>query len=282
MSPAIHAWRGLGTVPPDALVRDRLALHRAVQLISSFGQTLLEPRADDSHRSMSWVVAGQAFAGRSSGDGLRVVLEVPTFRLLLRGTDQILASFDLSGRATVEARSWLGAQVTAATGRRAVTLEWPEYTLPAGMPAPDAPMTPSAAGLEELARWYGDAHTALSLLVQTGPEASEILCWPHHFDIASLLTLQGGEGVVTRYIGVGLSPGDDSYGQPYFYVNGWPSPEPGSLPPLSRPGTWHTNGWIGAVLTGTAVVEAGSVEAQRVRVTDFLIRAVEAVKWALP
>ena len=35
----------------------------------------------------------------------------------------------------------------------------------------------------------------------------------------------------------------------------WPYPDPDALPALDGPGSWHTDGWIGRVLSGMEVVE---------------------------
>ena len=50
-------------------------------------------------------------------------------------------------------------------------------------------------------------------------DGSPVRCWPHHFDIATLLTIAPGQT-----IGVGLEPGDGYYDEPYWYVNQYPAP----------------------------------------------------------
>ena len=71
-------------------------------------------------------------------------------------------------------------------------------------------------------------------------------------------------------MGVGFSPGDDSYAQPYFYVAPWPHPKQDDLPKLSV-GHWHTAGFTAAVLTGDDILQAspGSV-------ADFLSNAIRS------
>jgi hypothetical protein len=95
----------------------------------------------------------------------------------------------------------------------------------------------------ELAGHYVLASESLEDL-RSRLNGSEVRCWPHHFDIATLIDL--GEG---RSVGAGMSPGDEGNSQPYFYVNVWPYPKPEKLPPLPV-GRWNTEGWTGAVLTG--------------------------------
>jgi hypothetical protein len=75
------------------------------------------------------------------------------------------------------------------------------------------------------------------------PNASEVRCWPHHFDIATLIEVARG-----KTIGVGMEPGDVYYDEPYFYVNLHPRPAAPPTALLGGHGTWHTHEWIGAVL----------------------------------
>jgi hypothetical protein len=83
-----------------------------------------------------------------------------------------------------------------------------------------------------------------------------------------------------RTIGVGMSPGDAGYRQPYFYV--LPSPAPaGSLPALKGGGTWNRKGWTGAVLTASKLAAANTPEGQVETLADFLKHAVEACREAL-
>ena len=51
------------------------------------------------------------------------------------------------------------------------------------------------------------------------PAMSDARIWPHHFDLGALLPI--GDG---RAIGLGLSPGDGAYDEPYFYTSPYPVP----------------------------------------------------------
>ena len=68
-----------------------------------------------------------------------------------------------------------------------------------------------------------------------------------------------------------MCAGDGYYAQPYFYVTPWPRPAPEKLPPLPPPGDWHTSDFIGAVLTGEAIV---ALPDRAVRTRQFLDAAV--------
>jgi hypothetical protein len=81
-----------------------------------------------------------------------------------------------------------------------------------------------------------------------------VVCWPHHFDIATLVSLEEGSPANARSIGVGASPGDQYYDQPYFYISPWPRFDGEKLPDPPAPGRWHTEGFFGAVLTGEEIL----------------------------
>ena len=79
--------------------------------------------------------------------------------------------------------------------------------------------------------------------------------WPHHFDLATLISLQG-----ETTVGVGFSPGDGSYPEPYWYVSPWPYPENTPEWPLESGGRWHTQGFTAAVLTGSDALQSADQE----------------------
>jgi hypothetical protein len=106
-----------------------------------------------------------------------------------------------------------------------------------------------------------------------------VRCWPHHFDIATLLPgPAAGGGAQQRTIGVGLSPGDASYGEPYWYVTPWPyPPPPEQLPALPGGGAWHRRGWFGAVLTATAALRPPTAAERARGVSAFIAAASRGV-----
>lgn len=269
-------WRMLRT-DERALADTRLTLHHAVQLLASFGQALVEPRADDSHRSMTLDAGNDAFRSEATTDGLRASLTVPNLTLALWGTEGKLTELSLTGRSLTEAQRWLADAVTRARSSP-TALVWPDYDLPERSGGRDTPLGADAEGLTELAAWFGNAALLLEDVAGTVPEASEVRCWPHHFDLATLLTFPAaGPDGTARYVGLGLSPGDASREDPYYYVNGWPAPSPADLKPLSGAGAWNTEGWVGAVLTAGEVVGIADVAAQRAMVEAFLSDAVSAM-----
>ena len=58
-----------------------------------------------------------------------------------------------------------------------------------------------------------------------------------------------------RAVGIGVSPGDEFYSQPYAYISPWPPLSATNLPSLPQPGRWHTRGFVGVVATGEEIVQ---------------------------
>ena len=78
-------------------------------------------------------------------------------------------------------------------------------------------------------------------------------------------------------VGIGLSPGDINYDEPYWYVSPYPYPETENLPPLDGNGFWHTQQWVGAVLRASHWSQNGTA-AQQEQVRSFLHSALQAGK----
>ncbi len=270
------SWKPLGSVLPDTLVEARLELHWAAQLVSAVGTSLLPPQADFSHTNCGWLGELGVLAGRPVGeDALQVALVFEGLELaLLDGIDE-RASFALAGRTLEQGRTWLAGELGVPSDK----LQLPEHDMPAHRVGNGGVF--SEAGVDqrtELGAWFADASELIQELVAGDPTASPVRCWPHHFDIASLIVLDADAGPEeARSIGVGFSPGDPSYDQPYFYVNPWPHPDSNALPALEGGAMWHTTGWTGAVLTADQVISMAHDE-QQAHVSRALKQAIQASK----
>jgi hypothetical protein len=276
-------WETLGGVEPGKLVDARLQLHWAAQAVAAVGKQLLPHQSDFGEQSFQWLEGPRALAQEmvTSGAGrpFRSAIRLASPSLLFLDEEgEILRELPLEGRTLEEAYGWVKTEVEALLGR---SLEQP-LERPEGMPEhPVASGAPFAfrdlAAPAELARYFAGADRLLRRLQDRNPGASPVRCWPHHFDIATLIALDpGADPEKARSIGVGLSPGDGGRPEPYFYVLPWPKPE-GKLPPLDG-GAWNAEGWVGAVLGATEITGAGSNGAQRSRMERFLDSAVAACR----
>lgn len=229
----------------------RLQLHHAAQLATALGISYLAPRPDDSHTSLEW---------RSELDALvsRAAPEARDTRIGIRATDLTLlfldaafvrvAALPLSGETIESAASWLRSQLAARGADASRFTLSKHYTIPPHALDSGAPFdTGDASAFAQLAAWLASASEALTRARAVHSNASEIRCWPHHFDLAFLIEPRPGTSV-----GVGLEPGDVSYDEPYYYVNMYPAPNASDLTEtIEGGGFWHTREWIGAVLPGS-------------------------------
>jgi hypothetical protein len=246
------SWRPLGAVLPTELTSARLQLHWAAQVVSAPGTTLLEARDDFGHTNLAWNTELGVLAGRAVGpQSLASALAFESLELALLDGRVERSSRSLAGSSLQEALGWLRGQLGAEPA-----LSPPEHEMPRHPVADGAPFSEKGrAARAELAAWFANAAHALRDAVREQPGASSVRCWPHHFDLASLLVLDSNEeSEEARSVGVGFSPGDASYAQPYFYVTPWPYPSSESLPSLSSGARWHEEGWTGAVLLGESIV----------------------------
>ena len=277
------SWQRLGAVDPARLAGARIQAHWAAQVLSAAGETLLPHVPDTSHTAMSWDAARAALVGREipGPAPCRFALRVADLTLLLRdpggGT---LDAFALAGRTLQEGYAWLARAVGARLGS---PLDGPlsraSWDLPAHPVADGRPFAAAPAETTELARWFANAALALGRLASATAGASPVRCWPHHFDLATLVVLRpGSDSEDAHTIGVGFSPGDAYYAEPYWYVTPYPHAEEPELPALAGGGAWHTQDFLGAVLPGSRLVSAGGADAQERRTREFLDSAVRACR----
>jgi hypothetical protein len=270
-------WMMANAVDPSMatmLADAREQTHYAAQFATAAGISYLPHEADDSHTNLEWLPAHGALASHviPARDPFRLAVRVADLTLLLLdGNGSVTSSLALNRRTIADAASWIRARVSerGVDGRR--------YTLTRHYVIPPHPVgdgatfdTSERAAFDQLSRWFACAAEELTLLrASTG--ASEVRCWPHHFDIGVLIDAGSG-----RSIGVGLEPGDAYYDEPYFYVNMHPQPPEAALSArFDGNGRWHTHDWIGAVLPGSRVV---SGDDQRTQIRAFLESAVTVAR----
>jgi hypothetical protein len=280
----VSGWHELGSVAPTALVEARLQTHHAAQIVSSLGTTFLEPTPDDSHPNLGWDDAQRALVGREiPGSELRGALRVEDLTLLLLDGDTVREELRLTSQSVASVYAALQKSLEAqGTPPPNGTLVPTTYDIPAHAIADGATFSvEDPAAFRELAHWFANGTEALTRLANERAGGAEVRCWPHHFDLGGLLVVSTGpDGQLASSVGFGLSPGDESYAEPYAYVSPWPAPPPETLP--TREGLrWHTQGFTSAVLTGSALLRGGPDSQQRQRLRDFLDAAFLASREAL-
>ncbi len=212
-------WRLVDGVNLKTLGQARAPAHYAAQWLARAGYAYVTPKADSSHTNVGWDDALDGFMTHPLKGDLRLGLKIPQLSLaLIEG--KAISSFPMDGRTDAEARAWLGKEMSA-RGFDARALDQPlPYELPAD-PIAKGGAYENAKGLAVLAAWFGNANASLGRIREAHNkgklQASPARCWPHHFDLATLILLDG-DPEKGRSVNVGLSPGDGSYDEPYFYI----------------------------------------------------------------
>ena len=254
-------WSKMGRMPPAALVAARNFAHHAAQWPARAAHANLSAVPDDSHFAFTWDALHAALVSAvlpAKGGGVRVGIRMARLELIVTSGDTVLDAFQFDARTDAAAGAWLDSKLHALGLKPAGGVTLP-YSLPAH-PTGGRPYELGMLGRElgELSRWFGGPAEMLEefagRLTGLRPGPGPLLCWPHHFDMSTLVRLDSEAGETARSVGVGISPGDEFYAQPYVYVNPWPRFDGRNLPALPPPGRWHTEGFFGAVATGEEIL----------------------------
>jgi hypothetical protein len=272
-------WRPVGAVDPLSLVEARNQAHHALQIPAMAAIAFVPPRDDFSHINFGWFDQYSAFISHpiptDKGTvqfGLR--LADLTLLILIDGTLHLI--YPMHDRTTQEAQDWL----LSATAKLGLLTDKFEDHAPS-----DIPHHPVANGaaydveghaqeMAEFCNYYGNAHLVLATTreayLDIHPGSNEIRLWPHHFDMAVLVTVEEGDADTAKAFGFGFEPGDHTCEQPYFYTYPWPrSQRPETLPPLTL-GDWTEPGtWLGTWLKGETIVHSPAAD-QRSQVETYL------------
>ncbi len=259
-----------------SLVDARCQAHHAAQLATAAGISFLPKQADDSHTNLEWLpdLGGLASRVVLSKAPFRVAVRIATLELcLLDEQNAIAGSLPLNKRTIADAEAWLRERVSERGAPSEQFTLAKHYQIPHHEVDDGRAFDVSDAGaFRELAAWFDVGARSLKH-VRRSNDGAEVRCWPHHFDIATLITVAPG-----KTVGAGLEPGDVYYHEPYFYVNAYPSPPASAATVrLGGDGIWHTDEWFGAVLPASRV-RSGKVEAQ---IGEFLASAVATCRGLL-
>jgi hypothetical protein len=159
------------------------------------------------------------FSRRATGGDVRVGLRLAGLAVIILRGAAVLDTFELAGRRDSMVGVWLDSALRALGLKPATSATLP-YTIPSNAVARGSPYSFSgeAEAFDELARWFGAAAEVLgdfnTTIASAYPNTSPIVSWPHHFDIAMVVSFDADTAQSARSIGIGVSPGDEFYDQP--------------------------------------------------------------------
>lgn len=274
-------WRPLAGIDPLPFKDARLQAHHALQWLARVARAHIPPQADDGHTCLHWDSGLDAFMTQAFAGGARLGLHIPTLTLALHGDRGAGAAqtLTLDGHTDAQVYQWLHQQFDA-HGLDASMLDAPApYEIPMhAIGNGSAYDVRAAAGeLANLAAWYANAAVLIEdVRMQAARRCLAVsapCCWPHHFDLAILTMVPADRSAEVGLIGVGLSPGDEYYEEPYFYVSIYPDPSQSALPSLPTIGGWHTHDFTAAVATAHDILAA---QHPAIETSNFLRDAVAA------
>lgn len=280
-------------VGPTNLAEARTLAHWAAQIPAAAASLWVAERDDDSHSNLGWDKAAEALlshplsVGPAEIRGSRVGVSLEPLAVVVAPMHGELAITELEGSTLKQGLANARELLATSCGLAVSELPLPtlrDYDMPAHAVARGAVFEEASqrAELAELASWFVALDGILAVFgVELGAnrlvtEVTAARVWPHHFDLGLLASLREGQGIDS--IGVGMSPGDETFDQPYLYVNAYPWPEPfvprgSELPPGAF---WNDRGFHGAALLGETVVKLG-VEERNDFAAGFLEAAVRAL-----
>ncbi len=223
--------------PPDDLVEVRRRLHGIVTNVLTPARYRVTGRI-----AMRWTPGGLGtpFFER---DGQFTQVRLEADELVVQVGDDV----------TRHELTTIGDAVKATIGESEPDMRWTRdldlHDVPEDLP-PDTDIAVPAGTMRWFGDWFGLAFSVLSRLRadEVSVDASEPQLWPEHLDPA-IEVLED-----RRRAAYGFSPGDASIPEPYVYVAPW---YPDDVGVVQGQGPWNADGFTGAVVRVTEVVEVG-------------------------
>lgn len=233
-------WSTLKQPAPTVLVEARKLAHHALQWATRAARANLPAVPDDSHSALVWDAEQQALMSQVFAGGVRVGLRVGSLELLFIRPPKAAETFPLQQEAS-NAGKWLDSRLAGAALRPVREVKLPYEVAAVSFSG----AARQSAAIRQLGRWFAAAAEVLEEFKAQvrGGQPSPVVCWPHHFDMATLVSLAKSD----TSVGIGISPGDEYYEQPYAYVSPYPRPAAPRLAELPPGGRWHTKDFLGAV-----------------------------------
>jgi len=276
-------WQILTFPPLEDMRHVREQYHQAIQNVVAVGRSFLPESKGDEFANLTWDFKLQRLVGQwIEGETIfRSSISLREFTVYLVDRQfGTISMMPMQGARQRDVMVWLEHQLSR-LGKdfTQINLTYP-YEIPEYPTAKREPFSiENMDASSELSRYYHNTAILLEDIIAENENTSAIKCWPHHFDIATVITLfDTGDPETSRSIGVGFSPGDRYYDEPYFYVTPWPYPT-ATLPDLSLTlGHWHAHDWIGAILPSSKLAHLKSNYDQQRTILKFIKTGIRVLK----
>jgi len=238
------------------------------------------PEADEQDEAGAERPSASEAVAADRGPDVRLALRPADLRLLVWVDDDVEAEFALHDASDEAVGGWVRRRLERLGFDLQAFDAPPPYKGPDSLPGGGVyDALGPIAELAELARCYDNAARVLESYAQkyawTKPGPSPVRAWPHHFDIGTFIGLEDGDSQTARAVGAGLAAPDALYPEYYFYAYPWPRHPRKGLKRLRAKGRYHKNGFFGAALPLSTVIDQKS---QAGAVTAFFDETIEIWK----
>lgn len=244
-------WHHVEPVDMAELAALRREQHYVLQSVAAIGRLFGETSATDEQATLVWVPGLSRLAGQwVEGDfsfRASLSIEEATVYLVDRRV-QVFSSFCFPGKTQRQLLLWLEEQM-GKLGLEAADLGMKApYALPPGLvPGHTYSHWPDSL-LQVLAGYFHNGFVLLREMKAAKGIASEIRVWPQHLEQSlHILVRDSGDMDTSAHISIGMSPGDEDFESPYFFVKTWPHVHVETAPKLQA-GMWMADHWTGALL----------------------------------
>ncbi len=247
-------WRSFDSIETQRIENARVQFHAAIQNVAAVGRRFLKESPNDEYATLFWVPGLLRLAGHwvEGNTKFRSSISFSDFNIyLVDDRVNTISSFAINGHTHRQIMLWLEEQIgTLGLSASMLTLSLPyelqEYPQLNGIPFD----LEDTEAMEELGKYYHNAFLVLREFKIKQDLEGDINIWPHHFDAAISVTLkETGDLETDTSITLGMMPGDESSGKPYYYVSTWPHVHTSKMKPFDGPGNWIEEDWTGAILT---------------------------------
>lgn len=279
-------WQLLTFPSLDDLVQVREQFHQAVQNVAAVGRSFLPKSEADEHANLEWDFDLQRLVGRwvEADIKFRSSISLSEFEVYLVDENfKTISSVIMQDLRQTDVMVWLEFKLSSlGADFSKINLSYP-YAIPEyPMAKKEAFHIVNERAAQEMSRLYNNTAYLLKKLLKNEKNASEVKCWPHHFDIAARVTLlDTGDPETSRSVNIGMSPGDKYYNEPYFYCSPWPYPTKNLLDLSQLKAHWHQEEWIGAVLPVSQLKGLDLIQDQRGLVMKFYKTTFDFLKEVL-
>ncbi len=262
-------WKDIKPSDLAALREIRIQYHQAIQAVAAVGRHFLEPLPFDENATLSWSRSNSSLVSKwitTDNGTLRAGFHLERAYVYVEDASSV-DEFPIAGKNFGQLMVWMEEH----TGKSGLPTASFSGNLPYELP--DYPKIGSKGfDIEEseitraFTSYFAASFEVLDALQWDFEVESEVLVYPHRFDQSLSVRLKdSGDPETSSYIALGMSPGDERFDQPFFYVNSWPHVEESVLKPLTA-GRWFSEEWIGGLVTAE---ELWDVADQKSFLTDF-------------